>query len=228
MVAENIQKLRLRIETACENANRKTDEVILVAVGKTFSSALIRQAVETGVFDLAENYVQEYLNKKNELKDDRIRWHFIGHLQTNKVKYIVGNVGLIHSVDSVRLATEISRQALKMNRPQDILVEVNTASEESKYGVNPDDAVKFVKEIVRMPNLNFAGMMTVGRFLPDPEDSREDFKTMRELKVELENIGIGVKHLSMGMSNNFEVAIEEGATIIRLGTVIFGSRIYNN
>jgi hypothetical protein len=228
MVAENIQKLRIRVETACEKANRKADEVILVAVGKTFGSVLIRQAVDAGVYDLAENYVQEFLNKKNELKDGRIRWHFIGHLQTNKVKYVAGSVGLIHSVDSIKLAAEISRQSLKMNKPQDILVEVNTASEESKFGVKPDDAIKFVKGIVRMPNLNFSGMMTVGRFLPDPEDSRKDFRTLRELKAELENIGIKVKHLSMGMSNNFEVAIEEGATIIRLGTLIFGSRISNN
>ena len=228
MVEENVKNIRLQVEAACKRANRKPEEVILVAVGKTFGGGLIREAVGAGVFDLAENYVQEFLKKKDELIDDRIRWHFIGHLQTNKVKQIIGNVQLIHSVDSMKLAAEISRQTSKINKIQDILIEVNSATEENKFGINPNEALAFAKEVVRMPGLNLLGLMTVGKFLPDPEESRIDFKALRELKSMLENSGINVKHLSMGMTNSFEVAIEEGATIIRVGTAIFGSRQYNN
>jgi PLP dependent protein len=228
MVAENVKQIRLRVEAACNKVNRKTDEVLLLAVGKTFSGSLIREAVESGVFDLAENYVQEFLKKKVELTDNRIRWHFIGHLQTNKVKYLIGNVDLVHSVDSIKLALEISKQASKINTTQNILVEVNASSETGKSGVNPESALSLTKEILQIPHLSFKGLMTVGKFTADGEESRKDFKTLKNLKTIFEKDGIPVEHLSMGMSNNFEVAIEEGATIIRLGTILFGSRAYDN
>ncbi|MDI6804082.1 MAG: YggS family pyridoxal phosphate-dependent enzyme [Bacteroidota bacterium] len=224
MVAENLIKIRSRIELACRKSNRNFNEATITAVTKTFSSELANEAVEAGIFDLAENYVQEFMHKKKALNDDRIRWHFIGHLQTNKVKFVAGQVELIQSVDSVRLAKEISDSCLSSNKKQNILLEVNTSEEVTKFGIKPGEAHVVAEEIMRLPGLNLIGLMTIGRFSEDAEESRYEFRMLKEIKSNLEQKGIPLKHLSMGMSNDFDVAIEEGATIIRLGTAIFGNR----
>ena len=224
MVAENIQNIRRRIASACNRVGRKTQEVTLIAVTKTFSSRSILEAVEAGVVDIGENYVQELTQKQSELRDERIRWHFIGHLQTNKIKVIVNTVHVIHSVDSLRLGKEISLQAGRNGQMVDILVEVNTSEEQSKFGVSPASAPGLVKEIVRLPHVTVCGLMTIGPFLPDPEASRPAFRTLRELRGSLENDGLFLPHLSMGMTNDFEIAIEEGSTLVRIGTAIFGKR----
>ncbi len=226
MVAENLIKIRNRIELACQKSNRNFNDVTITAVTKTFSSQLANEAVKAGIFDLAENYVQEFVRKKRELNDDRIRWHFIGHLQTNKVKLIAGQVDLIQSVDSVRLAKEISNFCSKVGKKQNILMEVNTSEEASKFGISPEEAQVIAEEIIRLPAINLIGLMTIGRFSEDPEESRYEFRMLKDIKNDLEQKGIPLKHLSMGMSNDFDVAIEEGATIIRLGTAIFGTRDY--
>ncbi|MDP2209754.1 MAG: YggS family pyridoxal phosphate-dependent enzyme [Bacteroidota bacterium] len=226
MVAENLIKIRSRIELACRKSDRNFNEVTITAVTKTFSSELANEAVEAGIFDLGENYVQEFVHKKKELNDDRIRWHFIGHLQTNKVKFVCGQVDLIHSVDSLRLAKEISDFCLNTGFKQNILMEVNTSEEAAKFGIKPGDAQVVAEEIMRLPGLNLIGLMTIGRFSEDAEESRYEFRMLKEIKSDLEQKGIPLKHLSMGMSNDFDVAIEEGSTIIRLGTAIFGNRDY--
>lgn len=226
MVAENLIKIRNRIDVACRKSNRNFNEVTITAVTKTFSSEAANEAVEAGIFDLAENYVQEFLHKKNALNDDRILWHFIGHLQTNKVKFVCGQVELIQSVDSLKLAKEISDFCLRTGKRQNILMEVNTSEEATKFGIKPGEALVVAEEIIRLPALNLIGLMTIGRFSEDAEESRNEFRMLKEIKSELEQKGIPLKHLSMGMSNDFDVAIEEGATIIRLGTAIFGKRDY--
>lgn len=228
MVSENVKNIRHRIQSICERVKRNVDDIKIVAVTKTFSSQLASDAVRASILDLGENYVQELLKKKEEIHDDKVRWHFIGHLQTNKVKLIAGRIDLIHSVDSLRLAVEISNFCSKIGKTQNILIELNTSGETSKFGTDPDKALNLAKEIIMVPNISLTGLMTIGKFSDNPEESRKDFTMLREVKELIEKDGIALKHLSMGMSNDFEVAIEEGATIIRLGTAIFGARQYNN
>jgi pyridoxal phosphate enzyme (YggS family) len=180
-----------------------------------------------GVVDIGENYVQELLQKKSALDDDRIRWHFIGHLQSNKVKQIIDWIYLIQTVDSTGLAREIDSRAGRSDRIVDILLEVNTTGEKSKFGLNPGHAVEFVKQLADLKNIRISGLMTIGPFLPDPEGSRPMFRRLRQLKDEIAAINqanLSMRHLSMGMTGDFEVAIDEGATILRLGTALFGSR----
>ena len=224
MVAENVRNIHLRIASACARAGRRVEDVTLVAVTKSFSSQQVRQVVEAGVYDVGENFVQELLRKRDEFQNDQIRWHFIGHLQSNKVKYLAEWIHLIHSVDSLNLGREISRRAEEAGRTIDILVEVNTTTEKSKYGIDPDAASALVKDLASLPLLNVLGLMTIGRFLPDPEGSRPAFRTLSQIRIALEKEGLKLRDLSMGMTNDFEVAIEEGATIVRLGTAIFGKR----
>lgn len=224
MVAENVKNIRRRISSACLRAGRNPDEVLLVAVTKIFSAGMVKEVVDAGINDVGENFVQELCQKKDELRDERIRWHFIGHLQRNKVKEIASWIHLIHSVDSRRLAEEISKHAARAGRTMNILVEVNTSGEATKFGVAPENAPALVKELVRIPDICVSGLMTLGPFEPDPEDSRQAFRTLRQLRDRLQDDGIRLPHLSMGMSNDFEVAVEEGATCVRLGTAIFGIR----
>lgn len=185
---------------------------------------MIAACVNAGVGDIGESYVQEFIRKQNILAAEEIRWHFIGHLQRNKVKNVAGNVHLIHSVDSRRLAEEISRRGAVLNTAIDVLVEVNTSGEVSKHGVRPTEARQLVEFIRSLGNIRVQGLMTIGPFLPDEEQSRPAFRTLRELRDRLQNEGFPLPHLSMGMSNDYRVAISEGATIIRVGTAIFGSR----
>lgn len=224
MIAENVENIRLRVASACARVGRKPDEITLIAVTKTFSCNLIKEALAAGVVDFGENYVQEIRQKRRELMNDPILWHFIGHLQSNKVREIASWVHCIHSVDSIRVGKEISHQALKAGRVLDIMVEVNTSLESTKFGVRPESAVNLTKELISLPNVNVVGMMTIGPFLPDPECSRTSFQMLRQVKTMAGHEGIALRHLSMGMTNDFEVAIEEGATIIRIGTAIFGDR----
>jgi pyridoxal phosphate enzyme (YggS family) len=227
MIRDNIETIRRRIEAACVKAARNPGEVTLLAVSKTFSGSDIAEAVAAGVQDVGENYVQELLKKKEELEGKEIRWHFIGHLQSNKVKYVAGWIHLIHAVDNIGLARELDRRALQHRRTIDVLVEVNTTGEQSKFGIQPEAAIDFVGQLSTLPHLHVAGLMTIGPFLPDPEGSRPMFRTLRLLRDEIKRLGlpnVTMQHLSMGMTGDFEIAIEEGATIIRLGTAIFGKR----
>jgi pyridoxal phosphate enzyme (YggS family) len=196
-------------------------------VSKTFPPEKVAEAVHNGVMDIGENYVQELLQKKSFLNDDRIRWHFIGHLQSNKVRQIIDWIYLIHAVDSEGLAEEVDRRAKGAHRTVDILLEVNTTGEQSKYGLQPDRTVAFVKQLTPFENIRICGLMTIGPFLPDPEGSRPMFRRLHELRDEISRLhqsNVSMKHLSMGMTGDFEVAIDEGATILRIGTAIFGSR----
>ncbi len=227
MITDNIDSIRSRIEAACQKAGRNPAEVTLLAVSKTFPPDRVAGAIDAGITDVGENYVQELLSKKEQLQGRNIRWHFIGHLQSNKVKYIAPWIHLIHAVDNAGLAKEIDKRGLQAGRMIDVLVEVNTTGEESKFGVAPEEAVKFVASLEQFKNVRVAGLMTIGPFLPDPEGSRPMFRTLRGLRDEIRRLDLPnatMKHLSMGMTGDFEVAIDEGATIIRIGTAIFGKR----
>lgn len=228
MIAENVLNIKQRISSACKKVGRNADEITLVAVTKTFSAETIRQAVEVGINDIGESYVQEMVKKHEKLKGEDIKWHFIGHLQTNKVKYIADWVHLIHAVDSIKLGNEISKWATKYKRRMDVLIEIKTSGQFTHFGVPVEDANMLVKELSKLPNVNVCGLMTIGPFLPDPEYSRGSFRTLRLLRDSIENEGYKLPVLSMGMTNDFEVAIEEGATMVRIGTAIFGSRKIRN
>jgi pyridoxal phosphate enzyme (YggS family) len=199
----------------------------LIAVTKAFDAVKVREAVDSGINDIGENFVQELLEKRKEVGSPAIRWHFIGHLQSNKVKYIADFVHLIHSVDRRSVAEEIDKRGAKIGRVVEALVEVNTTGEETKFGVRPEATVEFITSIAHLKNLKLKGLMTIGPFLPNPEDSRPAFRTLRALSDEIRNKeieNVEMTELSMGMTHDFEVALEEGATMIRLGTAIFGPR----
>jgi pyridoxal phosphate enzyme (YggS family) len=228
MIANTIEQIRDRIAKRCEIVGRSLSEITLLAVTKTFSAEHVAEAVQHGLVDIGENYVQELLQKKSALNDNRIRWHFIGHLQSNKVRYIIDWVYLIQAVDTTGLAKEIDHRANRSNRIVDILLEVNTTGEKSKFGLHPEQTVEFVKQLAGLNNIRVSGLMTIGPFLPDPESSRPMFRRLRQLKDEITTLSqanISMRHLSMGMTGDFEVAIDEGATILRIGTAIFGSRM---
>ncbi len=227
MIRENVDTIRSRIATACARCGRDPHEVTLVAVSKTFPAEAIADAYDAGVADIGENYVQELLAKRERLSGRSIRWHFIGHLQSNKVKYLVPWIHLIHAVDDVGLAREIDKRAAHAGTRVNVLVEVNTTGEQTKFGVRPAATVEFVRSLAEFRHLSIAGLMTIGPFLPDPEASRPMFRMLRLLTKELAALGqenVQMQHLSMGMTGDFEVAIEEGATLIRIGTAIFGKR----
>lgn len=226
MIQENWESVRKTIKASCEKAGRNPDEVTLITVSKTKPVSALREAYEAGSRDFGENKVQELVDKIPELPAD-IRWHMIGHLQRNKVKYIVGRVSMIHSVDSLRLAEEISREAQKQGCVVDILIEVNVAGEESKFGVSPEEAPELVEKISALSCLRVQGLMTIAPFTEDPEKNRPYFRKLKKLSVDIEgkNIdNVNMTVLSMGMTGDYSVAVEEGATCIRVGTGIFGER----
>jgi hypothetical protein len=230
MIAENLKNLRKRIEQTCQKCGRKIDDVQLIAVAKTFSIELIKEAIDAGQIDFGENYVQELQEKHKALAERRVHWHFIGHLQSNKVKYIAEYVNLIHSVDDLNLGKEISKRAERCNRVQDVLVEIHTTDEATKFGVQPEHAIALIKGLSQLSHLRVCGLMTLGPFSDNPSDSRPSFRCVAELKKQIEAEGImnvQMHHLSMGMTHDFDVAIEEGATLVRIGTAIFGRRIKN-
>jgi pyridoxal phosphate enzyme (YggS family) len=227
MVAENVEIIKNRIREVCLGCGRKPEDVLLLGVSKTFGIEKVREAVSAGLFDIGENYTLELREKRDGLNDDRVRWHFIGHLQTNKVKYIAEYIHLIHSVDNERVAEEIQRRAERIGRHIDVLVEVHTTDEATKFGVPPQKVLELLKRISSFDRLKVQGLMTMGPFSDDPEDSRPSFRQLADLGKRITNEGIdnvAMKQLSMGMSHDFEVAVEEGATIVRIGTGIFGER----
>lgn len=229
MLKENLKIVEQNIQKACDAAGRDRSEVTLIAVSKTKPVDMLQEIYDENVRDFGENKVQEMCDKMDVLPED-IRWHMIGHLQTNKVKYIVGRTELIHSVDSLRLAQEISRQAVRKNVSVSILVEVNIAEEESKFGIHKEDAIALVKEISSLPNIEIQGLMTIAPFVENPEDNRPYFREIKQLSVDIANQNIdniSMNVLSMGMTGDYMVAIEEGATMVRVGTGIFGERNYN-
>ena len=226
---ENLQQVEANICKACENAGRKRSDVTLIAVSKTKPIEMLQTVYDVGPRDFGENKVQEMCGKMEVLPKD-IRWHMIGHLQRNKVKYIVGKVELIHSVDTYRLAEEINIQAKKQNVIVPILVEVNIAHEESKFGISAEDAILLVEEISKLENIRIKGLMTIAPYVENPEDNRLYFRKIKQLSVDInaKNIdNIYMDTLSMGMTNDYVVAVEEGATMVRVGTAIFGARNYN-
>lgn len=226
---ENLNAVEEKIQKACDRANRRRNEVTLIAVSKTKPVEMLKEIYDCNQRDFGENKVQEMCDKMSVLPTD-IKWHMIGHLQTNKVKYIVGKTELIHSVDSLHLAKEIEKQAAKNNVLQPILVEVNIAQEESKFGIFKEEAIDLIRNIATLPHLQIKGLMTIAPFVENPEENRLYFRQIRQLSVDIENENIDnvdMKVLSMGMTGDYEVAIEEGATIVRVGTGIFGERNYN-
>ncbi len=229
MIKENLEYVENRISEACKRAGRDRKEVTLIAVSKTKPVSDIREAMACGITVFGENKVQEMRDKHNEITEP-LSWHMIGHLQANKVKYLPGVACMIHSVDNRKLADEIEKQASKHDIVMDVLVEVNMAHEDTKFGLSPDEAIDFVKEISTLPHLNIRGFMTIAPYTEDPESNRVYFRGLRELKDKVNELNIpGVKMdtLSMGMTGDYEVAIEEGATFVRVGTGIFGERDYS-
>ena len=228
MVKENFIQVQNNIKKACEKAGRNPEEVTLIAVSKTKPVPMLEEAYEAGSRDFGENKVQEIMEKYPVLPAD-IRWHMIGHLQRNKVKYIIDKAALIHSVDSLRLAEEISSQAKKKQVEADILIEVNIAQEESKFGTSRAEALSLVEAAAGLPNIHVKGLMTIAPFVENPEDNRKYFRQIKELSVDIiekniDNVSMSV--LSMGMTGDYMVAVEEGATMVRVGTGIFGERNY--
>lgn len=225
-IRENIAAVQEVINAACDQAGRKRSEVTLIAVSKTKPIELLQEAYDAGCRDFGENKVQEFLDKYERMPRD-IRWHMIGHLQRNKVKYIVDKVFLIHSVDSLRLAEEISKEALKKNVTANILVEVNVAGEETKFGTACDEVRQLVGDIAKLPNICIKGLMTIAPFVENGEKNRQYFRNLKKILVDItqENIdNVSMETLSMGMSGDYPVAVSEGATCVRVGTAIFGVR----
>lgn len=229
MVTENLKKVEERVCAACERAGRDRSEVTLIAVSKTKPVSMIEELYEIGVRDFGENKVQELTEKYEELPKD-IRWHLIGHLQRNKVKYVADKACLIHSVDSLRLAQTISEEAQKKKVAVPVLIEVNMAGEESKFGVSPQETEELVRSIAVLPGIRVKGLMTIAPFVEDAEENRVHFAGLKKLCVDIKkkNIdNVSMDILSMGMTGDYEVAIEEGATMVRVGTGIFGERNYH-
>lgn len=229
MIRENLERVEAVIAGACERAGRKREAVTLIAVSKTKPVELLQEAYDAGIRDFGENKVQEILDKYDRLPPD-VRWHMIGHLQRNKVKYIIDKVCMIHSVDSLRLAQEISKEAVKKQVTVPVLIEVNIAAEETKFGVaTAEELYSFVKEAAKLPNIVIKGLMCVAPATENPEDNREFFIALRNLSVDIKekNIdNVSMDFLSMGMTGDYQIAVEEGAGFVRVGTGIFGRRDY--
>ena len=224
MIAENIKHLRARIAAKCAEFNRNPKEIRLIAVSKFFGVDAISEANRLGITDFGENKAQE-LRDKYEILGDKVTWHFIGTLQRNKVKYAVKAATFIHSVDSVALADEINKEAKKLNKAQKILLEVKTSSEETKSGLSDDeDVLKLVRHCSNLPNIELVGLMTMAAFTEDEKIIRKSFADLRNLKDKINKNGFDLRELSMGMTNDYEIAIEEGATMLRIGSAIFGQR----
>lgn len=228
MLKDQLQEAEKRIQAACDRAGRKREEVTLIAVSKTKPVETLQEAYDLGVRIFGENKVQELTAKYEALPKD-IHWHMIGHLQTNKVKYIIDKAELIHSVDSLKLAETIEKEAAKHDLIADILVEVNVAEEESKFGMKMEEVIPFVEKVSAFPHVRVRGLMTIAPFVEDPEENRSIFADLHKLYIDIkkknhDNDTVSV--LSMGMTNDYEVAIEEGATMVRVGTGIFGARNY--
>ena len=229
MLKDNLIEVEEHIKKACEKSGRNPEDVCLVAVSKTKPKDMLMEVYDCGIRQFGENYVQEMVDKADTLPND-ITWHMIGHLQRNKVKYVVGRAALIHSVDSERLAVAISDEAVKKGLVQDILIEVNVAGEENKFGFTPENVFPELEKMAALPNIKIRGLMTSAPFVENPEENRKYFRQLKQLSVDInaKNIdNIYMDTLSMGMTNDYVVAVEEGATMVRVGTAIFGARNYN-
>ena len=229
MVVENLAEVEKHICEACARAGRSREEVTLIAVSKTKPVSMIEELLPGGTRDFGENKVQELVDKYEVLPKD-IHWHLIGHLQRNKVKYVVDKACLIHSVDSMRLAETISEEGVKKGVTVPVLIEVNVAGEESKFGVTLEETEGLVREIAKLPSIQIKGLMTIAPYVEDPEENRVHFSRLKQLSVDIKNKNIdnvSMDVLSMGMTGDYQVAIEEGATMVRVGTGIFGERNYN-
>lgn len=228
MLKENLANVEKNIEQACKNAGRSRDEVTLIAVSKTKPVEMLQEIYDENIRDFGENKVQELCSKMEQLPSD-IRWHMIGHLQRNKVKYIVDKVAMIHSVDSLRLAETIEKEAEKKNVVVPILIEVNVAQEESKFGLKPEEVLSFIEQIASFPHIQIKGLMTIAPYVENAEENREIFRELKKLSVDIaaKNINnVTMSVLSMGMTGDYMVAVQEGATMVRVGTGIFGARNY--
>ena len=229
MIKNQLKEIKENIKEAAQKAARSEEDITLIAVSKTYPVTAIEEAMLEGCVDFGENHVQELMGKIETIKE-KVNWHLIGHLQTNKVKYIIGKSALIHSMDSLRLAEEIEKQSAKKGVVTNVLVEVNVAEEESKYGFKLAEVSEVMKILNTMPHIKVQGLMTVAPFVENPEKNRPIFRKLYELSVDiqkqkLDNISTNI--LSMGMSNDYQIAIEEGATMVRIGTAIFGNRDYS-
>ena len=228
MLLDNLKDVEERIQAACDRSGRKREDVLLVAVSKTKPVEMIEEVMTAGIVDFGENKPQE-LRDKYEVLPKNLRFHMIGHLQTNKIKYVIDRVVLIHSIDSIHLAEAVNAEAKKHNRIMPVLVEVNVAQEESKSGFLVEKAENAIREIAKLSNIRVEGLMTIAPFVENAEENRQDFVKLRKLSVDIaaKNIdNVTMHHLSMGMTGDYEVAIEEGATMVRVGTGIFGERNY--
>lgn len=228
MIKENLCEVENRIQKACEKAGRSREEVTLIAVSKTKPVSLIEEVIREGIIDFGENKVQELTDKYEILSKD-LRWHMIGHLQRNKVKYLINKTCMIHSVDSLRLAEQIEEESSKYNVITNILVQVNVSGEDTKFGLEGIETEQLVRDIAKLPHVRIKGLMTIAPFTENPESNRPYFKKLKQLCVDIkskniDNVSMDV--LSMGMTGDYEVAIEEGATMVRVGTGIFGERYY--
>ena len=222
-IGENFSRVKERVERAAHASGRDPRDIKLVAVSKTVEPARIREAIEAGASILGENYVQE-AQKKIEVMGRPVAWHFIGHLQSNKAKVGVQLFDVIHSLDSVHLAEELNRRAVQADRVLQVLIEVNLAREVSKFGTDEEKLFALARKVTELDHLSLEGLMTMPPYFEVPEESRPYFVELRKWKERMEREGIPIRELSMGMSNDFEIAIEEGATYVRVGTAIFGSR----
>ena len=226
MLKDNLELVRSTVAAAAERSGRRAEDVTIVAVSKTKSAELIKEAYDLGVRDFGENKVKEMLNKEPVLPED-IRWHLIGHLQTNKVKSILGKTVLIHAIDSLKLSDTIDFEARKKNMRAEGLLEINVAKEESKYGFFPEEIPEVLERLKQYRNLRIRGLMTVAPMVEDPEENRAVFRRLRELSIDIKSKNIDnvtMNVLSMGMTGDYSVAVEEGATLVRVGTGIFGAR----
>ena len=229
MIKENLEEVEARITRACERSGRERSEVTLISVSKTKPVEMLQEAYDAGSRDFGENKPQEIREKYPQLPTD-IRWHMIGHLQRNKIKYIIDKVCMIHSVDSIRLAEAIDEEAKKHGIVMPVLIEVNVAEEESKFGVHLDEVESLIRQISELSNIHVQGLMTIAPFTENAEDNRIYFRKLRNLYVDIKDKNIdnvNMCNLSMGMTGDYEVAVEEGATMVRVGTGIFGARSYS-
>lgn len=227
MIAENLKKVEEKISAACLKSGRDRSDVKLIAVSKTQPIQLISQVLDCGIIHLGENKAQE-LRDKSELISGDFFWHYIGHLQSNKIKYVIKSAEFIHSVDTLKLAEEINQKAGQINKRQKVLLEIKTSDEATKFGLSTEKEIYELAEFcLAQKNIELSGLMTMAPYTDDEKVIRDCFIKMRKLKNKFESNGILINELSMGMTNDFELAIEEGATMIRIGTAIFGERNYN-
>lgn len=229
-IKNNIEKIKVRIDRAARKSGRDASDITLVAVSKRISNELIVEGINSGLTDLGENYAQEFRDKYEILNPDygKINWHFIGHLQKNKIKYVIGKMGLFHSLDSIRLADEINKKAEDLGINADMLIEINSTGEDSKTGLPLEESNELLKHSANLANITIRGFMTMAPYSQDPETARPYFRKIKQYRDTIIKDYPEAKDLSMGMSGDFEIAIEEGATIIRVGTAIFGERSRRN